>query len=441
MDESDYLEFRIQDQIDWYDRKSLSAQRWFKRLRAFELIAAAAIPFMSGYSSEYAYLTPAVGFLGVLVAVVAGLLGLNQFQERWVEYRTTCEALKREKYLYLAKVFPYDGERAFPALVQTVEGLIAKETSAWGQYMRTPSKPKTEAESVAAGSSPTPERASATAPGSTIERIEEALDMAKAAAIFLPGDVGSVAAQVAYRAEAGVDVYKKATEGGVGSAVTAATDELLGAGAQESPLRSIVTKSLASFAPVLGTASPPLALILALGTVGAKLGKDAYEKWKTRILQLPYSSATAIPLDVIDANTGFSLIQQSPIFADAFESAMADRKFLKDAAIEFTQQQDVDNLWLKYQRRGQFNSRQDFEEGLAEFRRTAADAHLQTIVDPEWLSEAGGYQQVLSDVDALRDDPAARADLDELVTTVEKLQGENQPVLDMLADVRKEKSP
>lgn len=142
MDENAYLQERLQDQIDWYDRKSQKAQRWFKRLRGFELIAATAIPFLSGYSGNSIYLTLAVGLLGLLVAVVAGLLSLNQFQERWIEYRTICEALKREKYLFLARAAPYDGDDSFPLLVEHVESLIAKETSAWGQSIRSIGKPK-----------------------------------------------------------------------------------------------------------------------------------------------------------------------------------------------------------------------------------------------------------------------------------------------------------
>src|SRR5438270_3950378 len=142
MDQNDYLEKRLQDQIDWYDRKSQIAQKWFKRLRGIELIAATAIPLLAGYSSNSVYLSLAVGFVGVLVAVAAGLLSLNQFQERWVEYRTTSEALKREQYLFLAGADPYDGEHPFPLLVERVESLIAKETSAWGQYIRSAGKPK-----------------------------------------------------------------------------------------------------------------------------------------------------------------------------------------------------------------------------------------------------------------------------------------------------------
>lgn len=144
MDENAYVQERLQDQIDWYDRKSQRAHRWFKLLRGFELIAATAIPFLSGYSGTSVYLTLAVGLLGLLIAVVAGLLSLNQFQERWIEYRTICEALKREKYLFLARGAPYEGDNPFPSLVERVESLIAKETSAWGQSIRSVGKPKTQ---------------------------------------------------------------------------------------------------------------------------------------------------------------------------------------------------------------------------------------------------------------------------------------------------------
>ena len=47
----EYVEQRINDQIGWYDRKSTTNQRWFKRLRFAEIVAAAAIPFLSGCSA------------------------------------------------------------------------------------------------------------------------------------------------------------------------------------------------------------------------------------------------------------------------------------------------------------------------------------------------------------------------------------------------------
>lgn len=450
MDEFEYIEKRLQDQIDWYDRKSISAQKWFKRLRTFEFIAAAAIPLISGFSTLLEYqpqLPLLVGSLGFLVTVVAGLMGLNQFQERWVEYRTSCEALKREKYLYLAHAYPYDGERQFPLLVQNVEGLLAKETSAWGQYMRAAGKPKPapageERVSVEESPTPPPEAASeagvSNASSSTLDQVQDAIVVVKGVAgVLLPGEVGGKVAEIATAAEKGVVIFKEATEVGVASAAATAVAEVMGSSGAESPLKAIVEKALGSFGPVLGTAVPPIGLVLAVGTVAIKLGRDAYGKWKARILHLPFSPASG-PLLVVDANTGFSLFQQSPTFAEAFSKAMGDRKFLKEAAIDFVQKTNVDTLWQTYERRGQFESRQEFEKGLQEFRRAAADAELQNVVDPSWVSEAGGYQEMLSHVDALQRDPEARTDLAALVDTVEKMQANNEPVLDRLAEIKKE---
>ncbi|MDD5033808.1 MAG: DUF4231 domain-containing protein [Methylococcaceae bacterium] len=131
--EQDYLEQRLQNQIDWYDRKSQSSQFWYKKLRIVELVAAALIPLLSGYSEVSVYMTPLVGLLGLLITVVAGILNLNQYQERWVAYRSTSESLQQEKFLYLARCAPYDGEDAFTRLVRRVEGLIGKEYNAWIQ--------------------------------------------------------------------------------------------------------------------------------------------------------------------------------------------------------------------------------------------------------------------------------------------------------------------
>ena len=136
MTPEEYLEQRLDDQIQWYDGKSGSAQRWFKRLRAAEIIFAAAIPVLASFAEGNALIGPLMGILGALVVVLAGLLSLQQYQERWVEYRATAESLKHEKYLYLTGTDPYAGPDCFSLLVQRVEALISKEHSAWSGYTR-----------------------------------------------------------------------------------------------------------------------------------------------------------------------------------------------------------------------------------------------------------------------------------------------------------------
>jgi hypothetical protein len=39
---------RLEEQIDWYDKKSALNQSWFKRTKIIELIAAALIPLLAG---------------------------------------------------------------------------------------------------------------------------------------------------------------------------------------------------------------------------------------------------------------------------------------------------------------------------------------------------------------------------------------------------------
>jgi hypothetical protein len=141
----EYIEQRLSDQISWYDRKSAANQRWFKRLRFAEIVAAATIPFLSGFAGNSFSIKIAIGALGVFVAVIASLLGLLQLQERWIEYRATAESLKREKFLFLSQTEPYDKNDAFHLLVQRVEALLSKENTEWAQSAMKPPKTETPA--------------------------------------------------------------------------------------------------------------------------------------------------------------------------------------------------------------------------------------------------------------------------------------------------------
>ena len=67
---------RLEDQISWYDTKSRSSMRWFKRLKITEIVSAAIIPFLA--ASRIPHATVATGVLGILITVFEGLLQLNQ---------------------------------------------------------------------------------------------------------------------------------------------------------------------------------------------------------------------------------------------------------------------------------------------------------------------------------------------------------------------------
>ena len=119
---------RLEDQIAWYDRGSISNQRRYKGIKIATLVAAGVIPFAAGYGIA----PPLTGALGVLVVVLEGLQSLNQYEQNWITYRSTCEALRHEKYLWLAKAGPYsDVSTADKLLAERVESLISREHAKW----------------------------------------------------------------------------------------------------------------------------------------------------------------------------------------------------------------------------------------------------------------------------------------------------------------------
>lgn len=136
MTEEEYLKERLDDQLAWYSKKSQYNQKWFKRLRLVEIVAAALIPFLSGMGDKIPYSQWLIGGLGALIAIAAAITALFKYQENWIEYRTTAEQLKHEKYLFLTNVKPYHTEERFQFLVERVESLISKENSNWASMTR-----------------------------------------------------------------------------------------------------------------------------------------------------------------------------------------------------------------------------------------------------------------------------------------------------------------
>lgn len=119
---------RLEDQLGWYDGKSASQKRWFHRLKVAQIVIAAAIPVVAGAGAD-AWIT---GSLGAAIVVLEGFQQLFQFQQNWLGYRATAEALKHEKYLYLAQAAVYrDATVRDAVLAERVEALVSQEQSSW----------------------------------------------------------------------------------------------------------------------------------------------------------------------------------------------------------------------------------------------------------------------------------------------------------------------
>jgi hypothetical protein len=138
MNEFEYLEKRVEDQISWYDSKSAWHKKWFIRLKIMEIILALIIPFLTGYiTADNIELKVWVGIIGLAVAIVTGLITLFKLQENWIQYRTVAESLKHEKFLFVTKTGPYKKADSFFAFVERFESYISKENTQWASYVLT----------------------------------------------------------------------------------------------------------------------------------------------------------------------------------------------------------------------------------------------------------------------------------------------------------------
>jgi Protein of unknown function (DUF4231) len=127
---------RIDRRIAWYDRNARRSQFLFKGFKVLTLLAAAAIPFGAGLSAadigSAGVATFAIGLLGAAIVVVEGFQQLFQWQQNWLNYRSTCETLERERSLFLARAGSYAGVRGPHArFAERAEAIMAQEHSKW----------------------------------------------------------------------------------------------------------------------------------------------------------------------------------------------------------------------------------------------------------------------------------------------------------------------
>ena len=148
--DEEYLHERLENQMNWYDRKSSLNQKKYKKFKKREFFIAASVPVLITLSQMGVFKaieTPVLGtttmlgidtvlsilatVLGVYLAILKNNMELEEFYKFWKEYRTMAESLQQERMLYLTRSEPYDEDDAYPLLVEKVESILNKETQKW----------------------------------------------------------------------------------------------------------------------------------------------------------------------------------------------------------------------------------------------------------------------------------------------------------------------
>ena len=141
-----YLSDRYEDQIDWYDRKAAWNQTLYRWLQWTIIGLAALSPILIELTRDLQ--SGPLPYLPTVttaeVAILTAGLKTFQYQEHWINYRTTCETLRKERYFYEAGLGDYRDSRDKEALfVERVEALISRENTMW---VSAQSKPEGESQ-------------------------------------------------------------------------------------------------------------------------------------------------------------------------------------------------------------------------------------------------------------------------------------------------------
>ncbi len=132
-----YLEKRLEQQQKYHSDKSRRSQTKYKWIRRIEIITAGLIPVLAILPKETPYIQLIIGMVGALVAILAGILALDNYQQQWIEHRATSEALKAERMLFLTRCGDYGDKEneqlRLCKLVENVEAILANEHNKWQQ--------------------------------------------------------------------------------------------------------------------------------------------------------------------------------------------------------------------------------------------------------------------------------------------------------------------
>jgi len=130
----EYVKQRYEKEIQWYDKKSMHNQQYYNRIQFTLIVCSAITPVVIALSFSFQSDVGkwiSVGF-AVITAIAASTLKIFKYYENWTNYRTVCETLKKEIYLYNASLDEYENATDKKSLfVERVETVISRENTLW----------------------------------------------------------------------------------------------------------------------------------------------------------------------------------------------------------------------------------------------------------------------------------------------------------------------
>jgi hypothetical protein len=141
----EWMRDRWLDQVLWFDRRALHANRRYSALRIVAISGGVIVPALVSMSQGAGdawirdWATPAAFVISILVAISVGLDSFFHFGERWRHFRRTAELLKTEGWLFIEGGGRYKRyqhissfhDKAFPLFATKVEELVRRDVEVY----------------------------------------------------------------------------------------------------------------------------------------------------------------------------------------------------------------------------------------------------------------------------------------------------------------------
>ncbi len=126
-----YVDTRFKKLIGYYDQRSQQNKRWHRVCSVLVIgISGTLAPLISTGVLLNHKITG--GLLSASIVVVTAIAAHFQFNENWLAYRATWDALQREPHLRDARIGEYaDAADRNSLFVQRVEAMVSEQGSEW----------------------------------------------------------------------------------------------------------------------------------------------------------------------------------------------------------------------------------------------------------------------------------------------------------------------
>lgn len=138
MTADDYISIRLNDQINWYSKRSKHFKNYYYAINISVAVIASlvtvftALPTFIENTESISKITTLI--LSSSIPVIIAVQGVMKCQELYISYRSTCEQLKQEKILFLNKTGEYEeAHNPDKLLVRRCESIMSTETRNWTQ--------------------------------------------------------------------------------------------------------------------------------------------------------------------------------------------------------------------------------------------------------------------------------------------------------------------